>query len=60
MLWWAWLLSVGSDRLLRDVVTAALIVADYLAVSRSGVEDWTAVHQRSAERILRLCEVRAW
>jgi hypothetical protein len=54
---WHWLVSEASDRLIRDVYTAAVIVLDYAAVMRAGEEDWSAVHQRGADRLLKLCQV---
>jgi aarF domain-containing kinase len=47
----------GSDRLLRDVATAALVVADYWRADPSPDADWTEVHERAAHRLLRLCRV---
>lgn len=47
----------ASDRLARVVFTVAAIVADYRAAPRGAGVDWSAVHQRSANRLLRLCRV---
>jgi hypothetical protein len=63
---WHWLVSEASDRLIRDVFTAARIVMDYSRTMRAGATSsgaeaeaaaWAAVHQRSADKLLKLCEV---
>lgn len=53
---WAWYLSEASDRLIRDVYTALLIMRDY-AVHGPTTEDWGPLHQRGADRMLALCQV---
>lgn len=45
------------DRLIRDVWTAVLIAADYVNAKRQGLQDWRPVHQRGADRMLRLVQV---
>ena len=52
---WGWLLSEASDRLIRDVFVAATIVRDY--VEHREQADWSEVHQRGADRLLKLCQV---
>jgi aarF domain-containing kinase len=52
---WAWLISEASDRLIRDVYTAATIVSDYWRNGK-GLDDWSPLHQRAADRLLKLCE----
>lgn len=53
---WTWLLHEASDRLVRDVYVAIACVVDYM---RNGpkTEDWSPIHQRAADRVLKLCEV---
>jgi hypothetical protein len=53
--WKMWLLSEASDRLIRDVYVAGRIVLDYLKAKDE--VDWSAVHQRGADRLLALCRV---
>eukprot|EP01138_Halocafeteria_seosinensis_P000655 gb/GECG01000671.1/.p1 GENE.gb/GECG01000671.1/~~gb/GECG01000671.1/.p1 ORF type:complete len:333 (+),score=26.87 gb/GECG01000671.1/:1-999(+) len=52
-----WLLSTASDRLIRDIVTAGLIVWDYYRAQRRGDQDWSKTHEQGAKRLLKLCQV---
>lgn len=52
-----WVVSEASDRLIRDAVVVVRIMADYWAEGRRADPDWRACHERSARRILHLCEV---
>lgn len=56
---WGWLIHEASDRLVRDVYVAIACVVDYI---RNGPKtaDWSVIHQRAADRILKLCEVSLW
>lgn len=49
------LYSDSIDRLVRDIYVAVMCVMEYQRVSPG--EDWGAVHERAARRLLRLCEV---
>jgi len=53
---WGWLVSQASDRLIRDVYAALVIVADY---TRNGPrsDNWSDIHQRGADTLLKLCQV---
>lgn len=56
--WRVWLVSEASDRLIRNVYVAAQIVQAYMrAIQTPGLEDWSAVHTASAERLLKLVQV---
>jgi aarF domain-containing kinase len=50
-------LSEASDRLIRDVVTAALMVREYSIEGAAAEPDWHAAHTRAAKRLHRLCAV---
>jgi len=50
--------SEGTGRLVRDVATALAIIKDYKGADPSPGADWSEVHQRAAERLLKLCQVR--
>ncbi len=51
--------SEGTGRLVRDVATALAIIQEYKEADPSPDADWSTVHQRSAERLLKLCQVRS-
>lgn len=49
--------SEGTGRLVRDVATALAIIKDYKNADPSPDANWEDVHQRAAERLLKLCQV---
>lgn len=51
-----WSLLEASDRVMRDVAAAAAIILDYWSLRDRSPEGWSGAHQRSAERLLRLCQ----
>ena len=57
LLHWGWLFSEASERLIRDVYVAFTIVDDYMR--HRSLEDWGEIHQRGADRLLKLCQARA-
>ena len=52
----SFLLSEASDRLIRDIYTAVVIVSKYVRAP-THLEDWSSLHQFGADRLLKLCEV---
>ncbi len=50
-----WQINEAIDRLVRDLFVAAMIISDYVYHRES--LDWSAIHQRGADRLLNLFRV---